>query len=152
MAYQKGQSGNPAGKPPGANKTQKVRAKLMSAVPDILTALVEQAKTGDATAARLILERTLPALRPVDAPAVLALPPDATIPEQARAIIAATLTGKLPANQAATLLTALAGVAQLAEDAPSSPLTPAENLARVHELAGQLGFKLLERAGLPELG
>lgn len=115
MAYQKGVSGNPAGKPKGANKTQQLRARLMTAVPEILAALVEQAKAGAPTAARLILERCLPALRPVDAPTVLNLPAEGGLADQGRAVLAALASGQLPANQATSILQGLGSLARLIE-------------------------------------
>lgn len=115
MAYQKGVSGNPAGKPKGANKTQQLRARLMTAVPEILAALVEQAKAGDPTAARLILERCLPALRPVDAPTVLNLPAEGGLADQGRAVLAALASGQLPVNQATGILQGLGSLARLIE-------------------------------------
>jgi hypothetical protein len=115
MTYQKGQSGNPAGKPKGANKTQQLRAKLMTAVPEILAALVDQAKAGDPTAARLILERCLPALRPVDMPTVLNLSADGGLADQGRAVLLALASGQLPVNQVAGILQGLGSLAKLIE-------------------------------------
>jgi hypothetical protein len=60
--FQKGQSGNPRGKPKGARNTTTVMAeKLMqNDAKDIVRAVLEAAKGGDMTAARLVLERISP--------------------------------------------------------------------------------------------
>jgi len=97
MAYHKGQSGNPAGKPKGANKTQ----KLLSAAPAILDAMVEQAKAGDTQAARVILERCLPALKPE------ARPPAAPVPTEPDAILAAVAQGQMTPDQGELLMNVL---------------------------------------------
>ena len=116
MPWHPGESGNPQGREPGTGKVQRLYAHIAADdLAAIVTAIVTAAKNGDMAAARLVADRIWPALRPVDPPALVALPADATIPEQARAIVAAALDGRLPANQAATLLTALASVDRLAD-------------------------------------
>lgn len=54
----------------------------------------------------------------------------------------------MPANLAATLLNALAGVANLTGTAPDGlgTLSPEENLARIRELMEQLGYRLMQEA------
>jgi hypothetical protein len=79
--FRPGQTGNPAGRPrrPRLPGPDKLRADLLrDEVPGILIAMVAQAKGGDARAARLILDRCLPALLPQDAP--VPLPPGLTCP------------------------------------------------------------------------
>lgn len=66
MKFQPGQSGNPAGRPVGAKgRASVLRDSLDAEVPEILKAVVQQAKDGDIQAARLILERCLPPIRAV---------------------------------------------------------------------------------------
>jgi len=62
---------NPGGRKPGAGKAEKLRAALIKELPEALEA---QAKTGDTGAIKLVLERTVPELRPVDAATPLNLP------------------------------------------------------------------------------
>ncbi len=59
MAFRKGQSGNPAGKPKGAkNRTTLAAEALLDGEADAITrTAIEMAKGGDATALRLCLER-----------------------------------------------------------------------------------------------
>ena len=45
--WKPGQSGNPVGKKPGTGKIDKLRAALTKELPEILDALVTQAKAGD---------------------------------------------------------------------------------------------------------
>ena len=115
MKWQSGQSGNPGGRKPGTGKIDKLRAALTKALPEVLDALVAKAKEGDTGAIKLILERTVPALRPVDAAAPLNLPVDGGLADQGRAVLAALAVGHLPANQAAGILQGLGNLAKLVE-------------------------------------
>jgi len=60
--FRKGQSGNPAGKPQGARHRLTVLAEAMmeDESESVVRAVITAAKTGDMTAARLVLERIAP--------------------------------------------------------------------------------------------
>jgi hypothetical protein len=68
MAWKKGESGNPRGRPTGTGEVASLRAALAKHLPEVIAAVVEAAKKGDTAAARLILDRTGPALRPEEGP------------------------------------------------------------------------------------
>jgi Family of unknown function (DUF5681) len=63
--FQKGQSGNPEGRPPGSrNKaTLLIEQLLDDATKDITKKAIELAKAGDSTALRLCMDRIVPARR-----------------------------------------------------------------------------------------
>jgi len=109
-----GQSGNPRGKPPGTGALQRLRAGLDQHLPDILTAMVEAAKAGDVAAARVILDRVHPSLKPNEQPVVLDLAGD-TLSAKAAAVLDAVAAGELAPGQAAQLVSALGTMAKIIE-------------------------------------
>lgn len=109
MKFQPGQSGNPAGRKPGSGKVAKLRAHIEKAVPEILDALVAQARNGDAAAAKLLLDRALPILKPEPRTQAAAAP---TAPA---AILAAAAAGELPLEQAERLMALAVAQAKVAE-------------------------------------
>lgn len=109
MKFQKGQSGNPAGKKPGCGKLQKLRASLEKDLPEILAAITEQAKSGDPQAAKLLLDRCLPALRPETRPSTPA-------PTDPGAILEAVERGAIGLDQATALMGLAAARIKIAAD------------------------------------
>ncbi len=65
MPFEKGQSGNPGGRPPGArNRATIIAESLLQGETETITRLaIERAKTGDMAALRLCLDRVAPPLR-----------------------------------------------------------------------------------------
>jgi len=118
-SFPPGRSGNPRGKPRGSGKAQAIAMAVSDGeLRGIVAKLIEQAKAGDTTAARLLLDRLIPPLRPVDAPlpAGLSLPPaEAGLVARAQAVIDAVADGVLGVGQATALLGALADVARVVE-------------------------------------
>ena len=113
-AWKPGQSGNPKGRPPGAGEVATLRAAIAGKVPAILESLTAAALAGDVQAARLLLERTLPALKPAEQAQALHLP-DGTLTTQGRAVLAAVAAGELAPGQGAALLGAIGTLARVAE-------------------------------------
>ena len=109
--------GNPGGpgRPPGRGVVAEMRAALATDLQQIIDILKAQALAGDAQAIRIILDRVLPALRPVDMPTTLAMPANGTLADQARAVLQAAADGDLAPAQAAQIVTALGGVAKIIE-------------------------------------
>jgi len=112
--FQKGQSGNPAGRKPGVAGTAKLRADIAAHIPEIIAKQVELAKAGDQQAARLLLERVLPALKPSEQPVALNLPAG-SLTDQGKAVLASAASGDISPGQAAQLLTGLGTLAKLSE-------------------------------------
>lgn len=113
-AWKPGQSGNPKGRPTGSGEVAKLRAAIAGHVPAIVERLTSSALDGDVQAARLLLERALPAIKPIEAAHNLPLP-DGSLTEQGRAVLAAVASGELPTTQGTALLNAIGALARVAE-------------------------------------
>lgn len=113
--WKTGESGNPSGRTPGTGAVAKLRASIAAHLPEIIKQLVTKAKAGDAQAARLLLERVLPALKPIEQAVALSLPTGEGITGQGRAIVLAVADGTLAPGQGAQLLAGLGSLARIVE-------------------------------------
>jgi hypothetical protein len=113
--WQAGQSGNPHGRPKGSSETSRLRNAIAESIPEIIEELVIKAKSGDVAAARLLFERALPALKPVDATIQFPMPDESGLTAQAQTVAHAIASGALPINQGAALLASLTAIARLKE-------------------------------------
>ena len=110
--FQKGQSGNPGGRPPGSvNKSLRL---LRDAAEAILPDLIKRAKSGDMEAQELILDRGIPRLRAVSMPEAMALP-DGTLTDQAKALVAQVAAGNLSTTVAAEIAGIITASARVEE-------------------------------------
>lgn len=104
--WAKGTSGNPAGRPAGVGKLQRLRDSLEKDLPAILASMVQSAIDGDPVAARLVLDKVLPNLKPVERPVSVDLPDTATVEgvnAAQNAILQAVAAGDLMPGEGQTL-------------------------------------------------
>ena len=114
-SWRPGVSGNPKGRTPGTGKVATLREQINEALPGIVKAMVDRALDGDPGAARLLVERVIPALRPEERPVAVNMTADAPLADQGRALLTAVATGELAPSQASTLLAGLTTMAKLIE-------------------------------------
>ena len=114
-SWKPGQSGNPAGRPPGVGEISKLRAAIADRVPELLAAMMTKALEGDVGAARLLLERAIAPLRVVEQAVELQLPDGGTLTAKASAVLSAAAAGDLAPGQAAQLIAALGTLAKIHE-------------------------------------
>ena len=110
--FEKGQSGNPNGRPKSLTASH-LRQAIHENMPDILNKLIELAKGGDVQAIKLLLERVCPPLKAQTAP--ISLPVVGTLTEQGNEIIRATMNRLISPDTGSQLITALANQAKIIE-------------------------------------
>jgi hypothetical protein len=111
--FTKGNKASP-GRPPGRGIVAELRDKLAQDVDKVIGILREQALAGDPQAIRILLDRVLPSLRPIEMPTPLCLPPG-NLAQQAHAVVQAVAAGDIAPSQAAQIISALGGVAKIVE-------------------------------------
>jgi hypothetical protein len=111
--FKPGQSGNPKGKPKDKTPATLLRKSIADDMPEIIQTLVSLAKNGDVAAAKVLLDRTCPALKPQAMP--ISLPTNGTLAEQGNEIIKATMAGQIPPDVGSQLITALSNQGKLIE-------------------------------------
>lgn len=111
--FEKGKSGNPRGRPKASASQQKLREAINKDAPEIIEAMIAQAKDGDTTAARVLLDRVLPVMKPGDMP--VTLPLSGNLGEDARAVMGAVGESSLTPDQGSKLLTAIGSLARVIE-------------------------------------
>lgn len=116
MPFEKGQSGNPNGRPKKNSATaDRLREEIGAHVPAIIKAVVEQAKDGDVQAAKLLLDRVVPALKPQQQPVVIDDMAEREPSDQGKAIIEAMAGGRLTPEQGQAMLAGLASLMKIVE-------------------------------------
>jgi hypothetical protein len=114
MAFTKGKSGNPAGRPRGAkDKRTELRELLKPHAPQLIQRLVEEALDGDVSALRICLDKLIPNIRPKDE--ALNLPLTGNLTQQGKKIIRAIGNGTVTPSESSTVMCILQAQAKLVE-------------------------------------
>jgi hypothetical protein len=114
--FSAGTTGNRRGRPKGAkSRAGALRQRFIDDFENIVSVVIESAKAGDIQAAKVCIDRALPALRPVESPVLLAVDANAPLIEQAGQVLAAAMAGKLPISQGVQMAGALSALAEKSE-------------------------------------
>ncbi len=112
--FQKGQSGNPAGRKPGEGPFAKYRRMLASRSEELINQVIDLALAGDTTALKMCLDRLFPPLKPVEPPVKFPLE-SGSLTHMGAAVLSALGGGILSPEQGSKLVQALTGQARLIE-------------------------------------
>jgi len=113
MAFQKGKSGNPAGKPKGAkDKRTELRSLFEQHREELIKVAVDKAKNGDSTSLRICIDRLVAPMRsnPVRIEGFVG-----TLTERGEAVMAAIAAGSIGAEEGGALMSLLQAQARLVE-------------------------------------
>lgn len=114
--FKPGQSGNPAGRPPGAKSKRTLVAELLeTGATDIAQAMLTAAKNGDVAAAKLCLERIVPPLRNEGPRVKFDLDPTKPLGEQGQQVFVAMAAGEMDVGTCKLLVECLSAIGGLNE-------------------------------------
>jgi hypothetical protein len=113
--FQKGQSGNPAGRPKGIpDRRTALRALLEPHADKLVAKAVSLALEGDSSALRMCMDRLIHPMKAKDDKVELGVL-KGTLAEQGRAVLNAAGLGEITPDQAATLIQAVATQARIVD-------------------------------------
>ncbi len=111
--FKPGQSGNPKGRPKDKTPATLLRKSIVADMPEIIKTLVNLAKSGDVQAAKVLLDRICPPLKPQALS--INLPVNESLAKQGGEIIKATMAGTIPPDIASQLISVLAAQSKIIE-------------------------------------
>ena len=114
MQFTKGASGNPAGRPKGIkDKRHRFNEAIESMIPEVLESVFQKAVAGDMTAAKMLLDRSLPTKRPEQERVQISIKENTAL--NARDVLQGVFAGEVSPDVGASLLTAITGVLKAIE-------------------------------------
>lgn len=115
MAFEKGQSGNPAGRPRGVQDARtEWRGELEKHGTELVAKAVKMALDGDSQALKLCIDRAIPAYRPAAEPVTFEMTGD-TLTEKAESILTAVAAGEVDPQTGKALVDAIGSLVKVTE-------------------------------------
>ncbi|MBE0508916.1 MAG: hypothetical protein IBX50_19705 [Marinospirillum sp.] len=111
--FQKGASGNPSGRPRQASSL--LREQLRAHGAEVVDRVIEAALQGDMQAAKMVLDRIAPTLKPQSAPVSIELASDAGLAGTAWAFVDAAAAGEMAPDIAGQMVQAVSSLARISE-------------------------------------
>ena len=109
MPFEKGQSGNPNGRPKGVrDKRTAARELLEPHIPDLVQKAVDMALHGDTAALRICIDRCIPALKTVEQTVDVELTPNGEPREMSGRILNRMYHGEIDPETAQKMINAIA--------------------------------------------
>ncbi len=116
MAYKKGFSGNPAGRPKGStDKRNALRKAFENDSKDVIKKCIELAKQGDPACIRMVLERLVPPIRAKAEVVKFELDADASLTDTAKQILTAIAAGQIAPDTGRMLIDGVASLSRIQE-------------------------------------
>ena len=114
VQFTKGASGNPAGRPRGIkDKRHRFNEAIESMIPEVLESVFQKAIAGDMTAAKMLLDRSLPTKRPEQERVQIPIKENTAL--NAREVLQSVFDGEVSPDVGASLLASLTGVLKAIE-------------------------------------
>jgi hypothetical protein len=114
VQFTKGSSGNPAGRPKGIrDKRHRFNEAIESMIPEVLESVFQKAVAGDMTAAKMLLDRSLPTKRPEQERVQISLKENTAL--NARDVLQEVFAGEVSPDVGASLLASITGVLKAIE-------------------------------------
>ena len=113
MAFKKGVTGNANGRPSGKTPATLLRKSIADDMPEIIATLIGLAKKGDVAAAKILMDRVCPSLKPESMPINLVF--QESLAAQGNEIIKATMDGQIAPDIGSQLIAALSNQAKIVE-------------------------------------
>ena len=111
--FKPGESGNSAGRPVGRTPGAKLKKIIAESMPDVLDAMIAQARSGDVAAGKVLMDKVIPSIKPHALPVQIA--PGDSLAQSGHNIINSAMNGSVSPDVSALLLSAIANQALIVE-------------------------------------